>query len=90
MDKEEDCDWESEKITQAEVQNVICALHAYKATGPDEVHNLMLKRGGNPVVQSLEFLFNYSLRIGHMPKMEEVEHITDPKARKGSLQHIWL
>ena len=62
-----DTDWESEPITQGEVETIISAIQAYKATGPDEIHNLMLKRGGNAVVQSLVFLFNLSLQTGHVP-----------------------
>ncbi|ETO36726.1 hypothetical protein RFI_00336, partial [Reticulomyxa filosa] len=42
-------------------------LISIKAQGSDNIHNQMLKNGGNAMIDSLLFLFGWSFRIGYMP-----------------------
>ncbi|ETN97830.1 hypothetical protein RFI_39696, partial [Reticulomyxa filosa] len=40
-------------ITKEEVIDAIRNLSPYKAQGPDNIHNQMLKNGGNAMIESL-------------------------------------
>ncbi|ETO36210.1 hypothetical protein RFI_00852 [Reticulomyxa filosa] len=56
-------------------------LSPYKAQGPDNIHNQMLKNGDNPMIDSLVFLFGWSFRVGYMPiewKKANIMHIPKP------------
>ncbi|ETN97791.1 hypothetical protein RFI_39735, partial [Reticulomyxa filosa] len=56
-------------------------LSPYKAQGPDNIHNQMLKNGGNAMIESLVFLFGWSFRMGYMSiawKKANIAHIPKP------------
>ncbi len=68
--KFEECEGNREEnsaIRREEVVEAIRHTASFKAHGPDEIHNLFLKNGGNTLIDSLVFLFNWSLRLGYMP-----------------------
>jgi len=49
------------------VQEIMEAIKEFKAQGPDDIHNQMIKHGGMAMVESLQLLFNWSYRIGYFP-----------------------
>ncbi len=55
------------QIKTHEIRRSITELNAYKAMGPDKIHNLMLKNGGEQLLRSLVILFNWSFSIGYFP-----------------------
>ncbi|ETO35852.1 hypothetical protein RFI_01210, partial [Reticulomyxa filosa] len=50
-------------ITKEEVIDAMKHLSPYKAQGPDNIHNQMLKNGGNAIIGSLIFLFGWDMPI---------------------------
>lgn len=52
-----------------EVQNVINNLNPYKATGYDGIHNLMLIKGGKPLIDCLVKIFNKCFKQGIIPDL---------------------
>lgn len=63
------------QITEEEVIAAIRHISPYKAQGPDWIHNLMLKNGGQSLIKSLVFLFNWSFSIGHFPRIWKKSNI---------------
>ncbi|ETO08756.1 hypothetical protein RFI_28632 [Reticulomyxa filosa] len=61
-------EWYQSEITEEEVIEAIRHISAYKSQGPDNIHNLMLKNGGQSLIDSLVILFGWSYRIGYFPK----------------------
>jgi len=57
----------NQDITTQEIMEAIKELHLFKAQGPDDIHNQMIKHGGMAMVESLQLLFNWSYRIGYFP-----------------------
>src|SRR4051812_24130565 len=54
-------------ITEEEVIDALRLISPYKAQGHDNIHNAMLKNGGEALIKSLVFLFDWSFQIAHMP-----------------------
>lgn len=55
-------------ITPEEVDEAIDHVGGWKASGHDDIHNQLLKQGGDHFIDSLVLLFNWSFKIGYMPK----------------------
>ena len=55
-------------ITFEEVMAARRHVGGCKASGPDNIHNKLLKQGQDYFNQSLQILFNWSYKIGYMPK----------------------
>ena len=55
-------------ITCEEVIAARIHVGGTKAAGPDNIHNKLLKQGDEYFNQSLKILFNWSYKIGYMPK----------------------
>ncbi|ETO18304.1 hypothetical protein RFI_18970 [Reticulomyxa filosa] len=66
LELDENCIWSFDvhqsDITKGEVIETLRHLSSYKA----QVHNQMLKNGGNAMIESLVFLFGWSFRMGYM------------------------
>ena len=58
-------------ISKHEIETAIRRLGSHKALGPDGVHLMFLKEGGAAVVESLQFIFNASLKTGKLPRIKE-------------------
>ena len=56
-------------ITEEEVIEALRHISAYKALGPDNIHNQMLKNGGQAIIKSLVLLFDWSFKIVHVPRL---------------------
>ncbi|ETO33162.1 hypothetical protein RFI_03948 [Reticulomyxa filosa] len=69
------CDKHQSEITESEVIEALRHISCYKAQGPDNIHNLMLKNGGDSILQSLVFLLGWSFRMGYMPKSWKMANI---------------
>ena len=63
-------------ITIDEVNNAIRSIGIWKAMGPDDIHNYMLKYYGNMISKTLLYLFNWSYNIGYFPKIWKKCNIT--------------
>ncbi len=48
----------NDPIKKYEIQQIIKNLDNYKALGPDKIHNQMLKKAGEPLINELVILFN--------------------------------
>ncbi|ETN99930.1 hypothetical protein RFI_37537, partial [Reticulomyxa filosa] len=44
-------------------------ISSHKAQGPDNIHNQMIKNGGQALINSLVVLFNWSFKIGYVPRL---------------------
>ncbi len=55
-------------ITPLEVTSTLQQLNTGKASGPDNINNIVLKELSNELAHPLASLFNYSLRTGKFPK----------------------
>lgn len=55
-------------INCKEIEAAIMHVGGWKASGPDNIHNQLLKHGGDYFILSLKILFNWSYTIGYMPK----------------------
>ena len=67
-------------ITKDEILEAIKNLPLFKAQGIDEIHNQMIKNGGEVILDSLFLLFNWSYKIGHFPqKMETISNLSNTK-----------
>lgn len=64
------------KITINELNNAIKTTATWKATGPDKIHNFMLKYYGNNMKKSLLFIFNWCYSIGYFPEIWKKCNIT--------------
>ena len=62
-------------ITEEEIIEALRHISQYKAQGCDNIHNSMVKNGGNTLIQSLLFLFDWSFQIGYMPKIWKCANI---------------
>ncbi|ETO08846.1 hypothetical protein RFI_28541 [Reticulomyxa filosa] len=58
-----------ETITEVEIIEALRHISAYKAQGPDSIHNQMLKNGGQSMIDSMSLLFDWSFKIGYVPKL---------------------
>ncbi|ETO12526.1 hypothetical protein RFI_24849 [Reticulomyxa filosa] len=67
--------WHQSEITEEEVIEAIRHVSAYKSQGPDNIHNLMLKNGGQSLINSLVLLFGWSYKIGYFPKAWKIANI---------------
>ena len=63
-------------FTCEEVENVLNCLSNNKATGPDGIGNLILKRLSKSLSQPLCKLFNYSLQSGQFPTSWKVANVS--------------
>ena len=54
-------------LSVEEVKNTLTKLSTAKATGPDQIHNIILKNSAGIISEPLTFLFNRSLNEGIFP-----------------------
>ena len=74
---------EKELFSYEEVFEKVKGLNLKKASGPDEMHPFMIKKGGEIVIKTMVYLFNRILEEGVSPKVwSEATIIPIPK-RKG-------
>ena len=75
---------ENSELNLWEISSAISRLNN-KATGPDGIHNKMLKEGGTIVVKSLKLIFDLSWRLGKLPRgWKEAKIVAIPKRDSGS------
>ncbi|ETO00648.1 hypothetical protein RFI_36792, partial [Reticulomyxa filosa] len=55
-------------ITKEEIE-ALRYISSHKAQGPDNIHNQMIKNGGQALIDSLVVLFNWSFKIGYVPRL---------------------
>jgi len=54
-------------LSVEEVKNTLTKLSTAKATGPDQIHNIIFKNSAGIISEPLTFLFNRSLNEGIFP-----------------------
>ncbi|ETN97632.1 hypothetical protein RFI_39897 [Reticulomyxa filosa] len=59
--------------------NIIKWISQKKAQGPDNIHNQMIKNGGQSLIDSLVVLFNWSSRLDMSKIMEASEYCSNSK-----------
>ena len=61
-----------------EVKNTLTKLSTAKATGPDQIHNIIIifLNGAGIISEPLTFLFNRSLNEGIFPTIWKTAHVT--------------
>ncbi len=64
------------KVTELDVTDLLKNLDIGKATGPDRISHLMLKKAGAAIVPSLTKLFNLSLSKSIFPTSWKKAHVT--------------
>ena len=69
-------------ITESEVRNQLRSLDESKATGPDDIPTIVLKRCAEQLTKPLTLLFKKSLQLGKLPKEWKSAKIT-PIFKKG-------
>lgn len=74
----------SRRISVQEVRNVVRRLGTHKAPGPDRIHPLFIKNGGEIVIKTLHFLFNLSFSSGRLPTMWKLAYVRPIPKRAGS------
>ena len=62
-------------IQENDVSNLLKSLDTNKATGPDQISQMMLKQAGDTIVGSLTKLFNISLSTAQYPSQWKKAHI---------------
>ena len=67
---------ESFKISKQNIADLINSLDIGKATGPDRISHVMLKKAGDAITPSLCRLFNLSLEKSKFPKSWKKAHVT--------------
>ncbi len=67
-----------------DIYKVLTKLDTSKATGPDNIGNILLKRCAPSITVVLTRLFNLSLSMGQFPKLWKIAHIV-PIHKKGSV-----
>ena len=74
-------------FNDGELADAISHLQSYKATGKDEVHNLMIKTGGKNFRLVLLTIFNWCLEKGYFPsKWKQGLILPVPKPNKKDYQ----
>ena len=65
-------------LTEEEVKNALTELRTAKATGPDQIHNIIFLNSAGIISKPLTFLFNQSLNEGFfsLPSLENGTHYT--------------
>ena len=71
-------------IVQGDVYKLLKKLDTSKATGPDNIGNMLLKKCAPSLEGILTRMFNLSLTLGHFPNSWKIAHIT-PIHKKGSV-----
>ncbi len=71
-------------ISQQEVYEALTKLNTKKATGPDNIGNLLLKRCAPSISRVLTRIFNLSLSLGEFPQSWKIANIV-PIHKKGSV-----
>ena len=59
-----------------EVKNTLTELSTAKATGPDQIHNIILEHSARIISEPLTFLFNRSLNEGIFPTVWKTANVT--------------
>ena len=73
-------------VTPAEVQIILKSLPVGKATGPDEINNVILRELAEVLASPLACLFNQSLSQGTVPDIWKIAHVCPvPKGGESSL-----
>jgi hypothetical protein len=70
-------------LTIEDVKSTLTQLNSTKATGPDQIHNIILKASAGIISEHLTFLFNRSLNEGIFPAVWKTAHVT-PIHKKGN------
>ncbi len=71
-------------ISQHDVYVLLSKLDTSKATGPDNIGNMFLKRCAPSISNVLTRIFNLSLSLGHFPRSWKIANIV-PIHKKGSV-----
>ncbi len=71
-------------ISQHEVYDLLTSLDTSKATGPDNIGNVFLKKCAPSIAGILTRIFNLSLTLGEFPQKWKIAHIV-PIHKKGSV-----
>ena len=71
-------------ISQHDVYELLTSLDTTKATGPDNIGNVFLKRCAPSIAGILTRIFNLSLSLGEFPQKWKIAHIV-PIHKKGSV-----
>ena len=74
-------------ITEKDVSDLLKTLDTSKATGPDQISQMMLKQTGDAIVPSLVKLFNLSLRSSKYPSEWKKANVI-PIFKKGDASSI--
>ena len=70
-------------VTSAELHIILKSLPVGKATGPDEINNVILRELAEVLASLLACLFNQSLSHGTVPDIWKIAHV--PKGGESSL-----
>ncbi len=76
-------------IYHDDVYKLLRKLNTSKATGPDNIGNMLLKKCAPSVTPVLTRIFNLSLSLGHFPKRWKIAHIV-PIHKKGSVHNYMM
>ena len=75
---------DSISISQHQVYELLSKLDTSKATGPDNIGNMLLKNCAPSISKVLTKIFNLSLALGEFPNSWKIAHIV-PIHKKGSV-----
>ncbi|ETO36209.1 hypothetical protein RFI_00853, partial [Reticulomyxa filosa] len=67
------------EITEEEVIEALRHISVNKAQGPDNIHNQMIKNGGQAMIDSLVLLFDWNFRVGYAQIMKECKHCSNTR-----------
>ena len=71
-------------IRTQEVRSAVERLGSFKTPGPDLVHPMFLKHGGEVVVRTLTLIFNVSFNLGVLPRLWKIAIVSPIPKRQGS------
>ncbi|ETN97886.1 hypothetical protein RFI_39640, partial [Reticulomyxa filosa] len=74
-------EYHQREITEEEVIETLRHISMNKAQGPDNIHNQMIKNGGQAMIDSLVLLFDWSFRIRYAQIIEEGEYCPNTETR---------
>ena len=64
------------QLSVEEVKDTLTKLSTAKATGPDQIHNIILEHSAGIISEPLTFLFNRSLNEGIFTTVWKTAHVT--------------
>ena len=69
--------------TEAQVHKELVSLNVKKATGPDNLSNILLKHCAESLVEPLTFIFQKSLQLGQFPECWKKSNVIAIYKKKG-------